>query len=121
MVGVTSNRAELIEIENIVKVFVVAERIIDLASELKSEAITKNIEPNFTPTSISNNPGVKKYYVNAEKCFEYWIENSSDCGNCIKVCPFSGGPRTYQGLKKTQKIFIFINTCFCRTYPWNIL
>ena len=42
MVGVTSDKAELIEIENIVKVFVVTERIIDLASELKSEVIKKN-------------------------------------------------------------------------------
>ncbi len=42
MVGVTSDRAELIEIENIVKVFVVAERIIDLASELKSGVKNKN-------------------------------------------------------------------------------
>jgi len=42
VVGVASNRAELIEIENIVKVFVVAERIIDLASEIKSEEINKN-------------------------------------------------------------------------------
>jgi len=42
VVGVTSNRAEIIEIENIVKVFVVAERIIDLASEIKSESINKN-------------------------------------------------------------------------------
>jgi hypothetical protein len=42
VVGVTSSRAELIEIENIVKVFIVAERVIDLASEIKSEAINKN-------------------------------------------------------------------------------
>ncbi len=42
MVGVTTDRAELIEIQNIVKVFVVAERIIDLASEIKSESTNKN-------------------------------------------------------------------------------
>lgn len=42
MVGVTSDRTDLIEIENIVKVFVVAERVIDLASEIKSEIINKN-------------------------------------------------------------------------------
>lgn len=46
-------------------------------------------EPNFDCPTISNNPGVKKYYVDAEKCFEFWIENSSDCGSCIAVCPFS--------------------------------
>jgi len=50
VVGVTSSRAELIEIENIVKVFIVAERIIDLASEIKPEEINKNnleISKNF--------------------------------------------------------------------------
>ncbi|MHA1624302.1 MAG: 4Fe-4S dicluster domain-containing protein, partial [Promethearchaeota archaeon] len=52
-------------------------------------AISFDKEPNFIPTCISNNPGIKKYYVNVEKCFEFWIENSSDCSNCIAVCPFS--------------------------------
>ncbi len=55
----------------------------------ETNAISKEREPNFMPTSISNNPGVKKYYVDVEKCFEFWIENSSDCGNCIAVCPYS--------------------------------
>ncbi len=59
------------------------------AEACENDAITKNENPTFTPTSISNNPGVKKYYVDVEKCFEFWVENSSDCGNCIMVCPFS--------------------------------
>ena len=37
VVGVTSDREELNEIENIVKVFVVTERIITLANDIKSE------------------------------------------------------------------------------------
>ncbi|KKL71299.1 hypothetical protein LCGC14_2096310 [marine sediment metagenome] len=53
------------------------------------EAITREIEPTFDVPTISNNPGIKKYYVNVEKCFEFWIENSSDCGNCLAACPFS--------------------------------
>jgi epoxyqueuosine reductase len=59
------------------------------AEACETDAISMDIEPNFEPKSISNNPSVKKYYVHAEKCFEFWIENSSDCGNCIAVCPFS--------------------------------
>ena len=55
----------------------------------ETEAISFDNEPSFIPTGISNNPGIKKYYVNVEKCFEFWIENSSDCGNCIAACPFS--------------------------------
>ena len=58
------------------------------AEACETGAISIN-EPNFESPTISNNPGVKKYYVDAEKCFEFWIENSSDCGSCIAVCPFS--------------------------------
>ena len=59
------------------------------AEACENDAITKDENSSFNPTSISNNPGVKKYYVDVEKCFEFWVENSSDCGNCIMACPFS--------------------------------
>ncbi len=59
------------------------------AEACKTDAITKEEYPTFKPATISNNPGVKKYYVDVEKCFEFWVENSSDCGNCIAACPFS--------------------------------
>ncbi|MFX0022039.1 MAG: reductive dehalogenase [Candidatus Hermodarchaeota archaeon] len=59
------------------------------AEACETEAITKEVTPTFKSTSISNNPGVKKYYVDVEKCFEFWVQNSSDCGNCIAACPFS--------------------------------
>ncbi|UCC21271.1 MAG: reductive dehalogenase [Promethearchaeota archaeon] len=59
------------------------------AEACKPKAITKEENPTFNPATISNNPGVKKYYVDVEKCFEFWVENSSDCGNCISACPFS--------------------------------
>ncbi|MFX0139890.1 MAG: reductive dehalogenase, partial [Candidatus Hodarchaeota archaeon] len=59
------------------------------AEACENDAITKDENPKFEPVTISNNPGVKKYYVDAEKCFEFWVENSSDCGKCIAACPFS--------------------------------
>jgi epoxyqueuosine reductase QueG len=59
------------------------------AEECENEAITMD-GPSFGRDSISNNSGVNKYYVNVEKCFEFWVENSSDCGKCIAACPFSG-------------------------------
>ena len=58
------------------------------AEECENEAITME-GPGFSRDSISNNSGVNKYYVNVEKCFEFWVENSSDCGKCIAACPFS--------------------------------
>ena len=59
------------------------------AEACENDAITKQKDPTFEPATISNNPSVKKYYVDVEKCFEFWIENSGDCGNCIAACPFS--------------------------------
>ena len=59
------------------------------AEACENDAITKEKDPTFEPATISNNSGVKKYYVDVEKCFEFWIENSGDCGNCIAACPFS--------------------------------
>jgi len=56
VVGVTSSRAELIEIENIVKVFVVAERVIDLASQIKTESLDKNNIKSLKEAKINPDP-----------------------------------------------------------------
>jgi ferredoxin len=37
----------------------------------------------------SNNPGVLKWPVHAEKCLRYWRINGTDCANCISSCPLS--------------------------------
>lgn len=39
--------------------------------------------------TISNNPGALKWYIDPEKCYEFWAENGIDCSTCISVCPFS--------------------------------
>ncbi|MFX0001158.1 MAG: reductive dehalogenase [Candidatus Hodarchaeota archaeon] len=59
------------------------------AKACETDAISEEENPTFESPTISNNPGIEKYYVNVEKCFEFWVENSSDCGKCIMVCPFS--------------------------------
>ncbi|KPK88368.1 hypothetical protein AMJ80_11150 [bacterium SM23_31] len=33
--------------------------------------------------------GVEKWQLNIEKCFPYWRIIGTDCGLCMKVCPFS--------------------------------
>lgn len=40
----------------------------------------------------SNNNGVYKWYVNADTCYDFWVRNSTDCSNCIRVCPFTKPP-----------------------------
>jgi reductive dehalogenase len=47
------------------------------------------------PLNISNNGGVLKWPVDAEKCFRYWAAvNHSTCGTCIRVCAFNK-PRSW--------------------------
>ncbi len=46
-------------------------------------------EPTAEALSISNNPGVVKWPLSAEKCREYWSKTGTDCGICIRVCPFN--------------------------------
>jgi ferredoxin len=37
----------------------------------------------------SNNPGVLKWPVHAEKCLRFWRTNGTSCANCISSCPLS--------------------------------
>lgn len=46
-------------------------------------------ERTFTGVCESNNPGIKKWYVNTEKCLRFWQCNGASCSNCIAACPFT--------------------------------
>ncbi len=46
-------------------------------------------DPTLEGETISNNPGVEKWYINPEKCFGFWVENGVDCANCITSCPYN--------------------------------
>lgn len=37
----------------------------------------------------SNIHGVRKWTVDAEKCFKFWIARGTDCANCIRTCPYN--------------------------------
>ncbi len=43
-------------------------------------------EPGFT---WNNHIGAKKFYADAKRCFNFWIDNDSACGNCISACTFN--------------------------------
>jgi epoxyqueuosine reductase len=60
------------------------------AQACDSKAISLDKKPDGRAKCPSNNPGVtNKWYVNVDLCYKIWVENSSDCGKCIQVCPFS--------------------------------
>ena len=46
-------------------------------------------EPTTEGPTISNNHGIYKWYINPEKCFQFWVRNKGDCANCIRVCVFN--------------------------------
>ncbi|MHA1796784.1 MAG: 4Fe-4S dicluster domain-containing protein, partial [Promethearchaeota archaeon] len=58
----------------------------------EAEAISFEDEPSYESKCSSNNPGTRKWYVNTNACYGIWVKHSTDCGNCIQVCPFSKTP-----------------------------
>jgi reductive dehalogenase len=58
------------------------------AAHCPSQAISF-ADQTWQGPSVSNFSGVKKWYINPEKCFLFWVKNWLDCSNCIMVCPFN--------------------------------
>lgn len=58
------------------------------AADCPSQSIPHGEMTAEGPT-VSNNPGVKKWYVNGDKCLAYWREHGATCSNCIRSCPFN--------------------------------
>jgi ferredoxin len=55
------------------------------------DAISFKDDPDWEPATKSSSPGALKWYMDAEKCFEYWCDNGMDCSTCISVCPYTKG------------------------------
>ncbi|MFN8284411.1 MAG: reductive dehalogenase [Chitinophagales bacterium] len=51
-------------------------------------------EPNDKILNQSNIIGVKKWTVDAEKCFNIWTNQGTECGICIRVCPYNKSHKT---------------------------
>jgi reductive dehalogenase len=49
-------------------------------------------EPTDAPNNISNREGVMTWHINAETCLNFWVDNNTDCSNCIRTCPFNKPP-----------------------------
>lgn len=61
------------------------------AEACPSEAVSFE-EPTLEGLTVSNNPGVLKWYIDPEKCIQFWTQNGSDCSNCIAACPYNKLP-----------------------------
>lgn len=59
------------------------------ATTCPSQSIPYGKEQTYEGTTISNNPGTKKWFVDVESCYGFWVENGSECSNCIRSCPYN--------------------------------
>ncbi len=77
------------DLEFISKIFAYCKTCQRCADACEANAISHKDYPDNIPKCSSNNPGVTKWYVNTNACYGIWVKYSTDCGNCIQVCPFS--------------------------------
>jgi len=58
-----------------------------------SDACPVNAIPDGPPSdevyNRSNLVGVRKWSVDAERCFRFWSNQNSDCSICVRVCPYN--------------------------------
>ena len=45
--------------------------------------------PDYKVNEISHLKGVKKWTIDAKKCFQFWANQGTDCSICIRVCPYN--------------------------------
>jgi reductive dehalogenase len=65
------------------------ETCMNCAIHCPSASIPFDKKISYKTYSISNNPGVKKWYVDVESCYLFWLENGGDCSNCISSCEYN--------------------------------
>ncbi len=61
------------------------------ADACEGEAISTAREPSFEVACPSNNTGILRWAVNADRCYDFWVRNTAACSNCISACPFTSG------------------------------
>lgn len=66
----------------------------------KADAIQKDKEPSYALACPSNNQGILRWAVNHDKCYQFWVDNGSDCSNCISACPFDKRKSKSQPLRQ---------------------
>ncbi len=46
-------------------------------------------EPQSEPPNHSSLTRIRKWTVDAERCFRFWVGMNTDCAICIRVCPYN--------------------------------
>lgn len=53
------------------------------------DAISKSKEPTYETSCPSNNEGILRWPVDGYRCYQFWLDNGSDCSTCIASCPLT--------------------------------
>jgi epoxyqueuosine reductase len=53
------------------------------------EAISFDPQPSFQVVCPSNNRGIRRWAVNHDRCYSFWVENGASCSTCIATCPYT--------------------------------
>lgn len=59
------------------------------ASACEVGAISFDEEPSYQVACPSNNPGLNRWAVDVDRCYQFWMQNGSGCSTCIAACPFT--------------------------------
>ena len=96
------------------------------AEHCPSQAISHS-EMSLEGPNISSHSGIKKWYIDGEKCFAFWSRNHAGCTNCIQVCPYNKPPGVAHDMvravtKRTylfNRLFVWADTLFKYDKPAN--
>ena len=58
------------------------------ANACEVDAVSTEREASYDVRTKSNNPGTKKWTVDHDKCYMFWLENGGGCSSCLAACPY---------------------------------
>jgi reductive dehalogenase len=58
------------------------------AESCPPKAISHGAPTETVPTQ-SQTKGIRKWQVNPERCFKFWANQGTECGICMRVCPYN--------------------------------
>ncbi len=73
-------------------------------------------EPGYT---WNNHTGVLKFHTDAKRCFDFWIENDSACGNCGAACTYNEPDYWHHWLSMASTTIApgFLHTLMSKMHP----
>jgi reductive dehalogenase len=73
-----------------------------------------------TGRNLSSNPGVLKWYLDAEKCRHHFAHVATNCGICLRMCPFNHGRGPHHALAKrlVRLKWRWVNRLLVKLHGW---